>query len=97
MTQQKLNEFIDREKSHYFKANNCPQDGWTNEASFKAGAELLLPMLLEAVEALEYYKENAEPLFCEYVGEYPQGGYQQVLGEWTLLEKILNSINERIK
>jgi hypothetical protein len=57
----------------------------------------LLDVIEMQNEALDYYVKNAEPVFYEYVGEFPAGGYQQQLGEWTHANKSLSETESKLK
>ena len=45
-------------------------------------------------KALEFYINESEPVFHEYVGEYPSGGYMKVIGDWEIARQALKEIGE---
>jgi hypothetical protein len=84
MTHQKLNALIERAANYYATGNGRSSFPYSyEEKAFKAGANLLLPMLLKVIEALEKYAKEVE-----FVDDRP--------GRF-LANHTLNSINERIK
>lgn len=68
-----------------------------HKSGFSSCSSILLPMVLEMREALEYYIKNGAFAMYEYIGEHPHGGYQPVLTDWEIAEKALENLEQKIK
>jgi hypothetical protein len=106
----KMTEFDEVNTSAYTFGVWLSQSGYDSDManSFIKGARYqhtkdakIISELLDVIEmhneAFDYYIKNAEPVFYEYVGEFPAGGYQQQLGEWTHANKVLSETESKLK
>lgn len=84
---------LEQKLREYFRVNDsyCPCTPQEIKA-FRAGAELLLPMLVEALSALEFSNNYDEECNVNKMDE-SEPDYQR----WYWNKRILESINEQIK
>lgn len=75
--------------------------GTENEAfqsGAEAGASSLIPLLMKACEALEWYMKNTEVCFFEFIGgDGAPGGYVPYQGNWDFAHKTIAEIESEVR